>query len=259
MKRPILMLYGVITYAMFNASFIYLAGFLQQFAVPKAINDGAVVSVYSALAINLGLVFLFGFFHSVMARERFKQWWTQYVPVEAERTTYVLQSALFLSLAMWQWQPMPEVIWHVEGLMAYAIVGFFLQGLAILLTSTFLIDHFELFGLKQVFFASTDREVPNPTFKTPFLYKIVRHPMQLGVFITVFATPHMTVGHLVFASAMTAYILVGLYFEERSLVREFGDVYRDYQRTTPMLLPRIRARHSAFFDLAPAISSVKKS
>ena len=259
MKRPILMIYGIATYALFNASFLYLAGFLQEFAVPKAINDGTLVPVYEALAINIGLVFLFGFFHSLMAREHFKQWWTQYVPVEAERTTYVLQSALFLGLAMWQWQPMPEVIWHVEGIFAYGMIGLFFVGMATLLTSTFLIDHFELFGLKQVWFASSHRDIPEPTFKTPLLYKIVRHPMQLGVVITVFATPHMTVGHLVFASAMTVYVVIGLYFEERSLVREFGDVYREYQRTTPMLFPGIGPRSTAFSELSPAISGKRGS
>lgn len=259
MKRPILMLYGIVTYALFNASFLYLAGFLQEFAVPKAINDGVLIPAYQALAINAGLVFLFGFFHSLMARQSFKDWWTQYVPVEAERSTYVLQSALFLGLAMWQWQPMPVTIWLVEGIYAYGFIALFVIGVTILLTSTFLIDHFELFGLKQVWFASSNRDVPDPTFKTPMLYKFVRHPMQLGVVITVFATPHMTVGHLVFASAMTIYIVIGLYFEERSLVAEFGDVYRQYQKTTPMLLPRVLPRRSGRSGMTPEISGARES
>lgn len=246
MKRPFLLLYGLAAYTLFNASFIYLAGFLQDVGVPKAINDGEQVHTALALVINIGLIFLFGFFHSLMARQGFKDWWTQYVPVDAERSTYVLQSALFLVLAMWQWRPMPEIIWQLEGLSATAAVVLFGTGMAILLTSTFLIDHFELFGLKQVWYANTNRTPPQTTFKTPLLYQWVRHPMQLGVLITVFATPMMTLGHLVFATSMAVYILIGLYFEERSLVREFGDTYRQYQRTTPMLIPRMPSAFSAF-------------
>ena len=239
MKRPFLIAYGLLAYALFNASFFYLAGFLQDFGVPKAINDGVQTATGLALSINVGLVFLFGFFHSLMARDSFKQRWTRIVPVDAERSTYVLQSALFLALAMWQWRPMPQVLWHVEGTLALALVGLFCVGVAVLLISTFLIDHFELFGLKQVWFAGAGRQMPAAEFKTPLLYRIVRHPMQLGVLITVFSTPHMTVGHLVFAASMAAYVLIGLWFEERSLVREFGTAYEDYQRTTPMLLPRL--------------------
>lgn len=242
MKRPFLVLYGFSAYALFNASFVYLAGFLQSIGVPKAINDGLMVSATEALLINLTLVFLFGFFHSLMARESFKRWWTRYIPKEAERSTYVVQSALFLILAMWQWRPMPQVIWELDGLFATVMMLLFGMGIAILLMSTFLIDHFELFGIKQVLNANTAKALPEPVFKTPMLYKFVRHPMQLGVLITVFATPVMTVGHLVFAGAMAAYILVGLYFEERSLCREFGQTYRDYQQTTPMLLPRLWPR-----------------
>ena len=239
MKRPFLVLYGLSTYLLFNASFLYLVGFLQDFAVPKAINDGVVVPMPEALAVNLLLVFLFGFFHSLMARDGFKRWWTRVVPVEAERSTYVLQSAAFLFLAMWQWRPMPDVIWHVEGAAALALTGLFVAGVVILLTATFLIDHFELFGLKQVWFAGRNRPMPAAQFKEPLLYRVVRHPMQLGVLLTVFSTSHMTVGHLVFATLMGLYVLVGLYFEERALLREFGDVYRDYQRRVPMLIPRL--------------------
>ncbi len=242
MKRPILVLYGLLAYVAFNASFIYLAGFLQSFGVPKAVNDGVVVGWPEALAVNVFLVFLFGFFHSLMARDGFKRWWGRYVPVDAERSTYVVQSALFLSLAMWQWRPMPEVIWQLEGIAAMAMVGLFGLGVLVLLTSTFLIDHFELFGLKQVWFANAKRPLPTPEFKQPLLYRIVRHPMQLGVLITVYATPVMTVGHLVFASSMALYILIGLYFEERSLLREFGDDYRAYQQQTPMLIPGLPSK-----------------
>jgi protein-S-isoprenylcysteine O-methyltransferase Ste14 len=239
MKRPVLVLYGLLAYLLFNASFLYLGGFLQDFAVPKAVNDGTVVSTPQALAINLSLVFLFGFFHSLMARDGFKRWWTRFVPVAAERSTYVLQSALFLFLAMWQWHPMPHEIWLMDGLLAAAMTALFGAGILILLTSTFLIDHFELFGLKQVWFANKGLPMPRTEFTQPLLYRIVRHPMQLGVLITVFATPKMTVGHLVFAAAMGLYVLIGLYFEERALLRDFGDTYRDYQKSTPMLIPRL--------------------
>ena len=252
MKRPFLVFDGVAVYALFNASFIYLAGFLQDFGVPKAINDGALVPASEALLINLGLVFLFGFFHSLMARDGFKRWWTRFVPQEAERSTYVLQSALFLFLAMWQWRPMPDVIWHFDGLLAAAWVALFVVGVSVLLISTFLIDHFELFGIRQVLSASAGRRIPDPQFREPWLYRIVRHPMQLGVLITVFATPHMTVGHLVFASAMSVYVLIGLYFEERALLREFGDTYRDYQRRTPMLLPGFPPRGARAEERVPA-------
>lgn len=237
MKRPVLLIYGVVCYALFNVSFLYLGGFLLDLFVPKAINDGVATPLGQAIAINLGLVFLFGFFHSLMARQRFKAWWTRIVSPDAERSTYVLQSALFLSLAMWQWRPMPEVIWQVDGAAAVAAYAFFALGLGLVLLSTFLIDHFELFGLRQIWTANTGREMPQPVFRTPFLYRVVRHPMQLGVMILLFATPVMTAGHMLFAMAMTLYILIGLYFEERSLVREFGEVYLDYKRRVPMLLP----------------------
>ena len=247
MKRPVLILYGVLCYLAFNVSFLYMAGFLQGLFVPKSINDGVSGTVGTAVAINLTLIFLFGFFHSLMARERFKRWWTSIVSVEAERSTFVLQASLFLGLAMWQWRPMPETIWLVEGMGAFAFYGIFVLGIAFVMISTFLIDHFELFGLRQVWYANVDRGMPAPEFRTPMLYRVVRHPMQLGVIMALFATPHMTVGHLLFAGSMTLYVLIGLYFEERSLVREFGDAYRDYQRRVPMLfpLPKSGARPAA--------------
>lgn len=256
MKRPLLLAYGMTCYVLFNTSFLYMAGFLQEFAVPKAINDGTAISTGPALLVNLGLVFLFGFFHSLMARDSFKAWWTRIVPAEAERPTYVLQSALFLMIAMWFWQPMPGVIWQFEGIAAYGFIALFGIGMTLLLTSTFLIDHFELFGLKQVWFANAGQPMPQTEFKQPWLYRVVRHPMQLGVLITVYATPHFTVGHLVFASAMATYILIGLYFEERALVREFGDDYRQYQKDTPMLFPRLLPTSTT---IKPALNNGEQS
>jgi protein-S-isoprenylcysteine O-methyltransferase Ste14 len=239
MKRLILILYGLTAYALFNLSFVYLLGFLQDFAVPKGINDGETTSAIQALAINVFLVFLFGFFHSLMARDSFKRWWTKIIPESAERPTYVLQSAVFLAVAMFYWQPMPQVIWAIDGVWAVLTQVLFVLGVATLLTSTFLIDHFELFGLKQVWYASRDRKIPEPRFVQPLLYRIVRHPMQLGMITLLFATPLMTVGHLVFATSMTIYVLIGLYFEERALLRQFGDQYARYQEQVPMLIPRL--------------------
>lgn len=239
MNRLLLVAYGAIAYLCFNVAFVYMIGFLLDLFVPKAINDGASSPIALAIFINLGLVFLFGFFHSLMARESFKAWWTKLVPADAERSTYVLQSALFLGLAMWQWQAIPQTIWAFEGALAWAAYLVCALGVACVLTSTFLIDHFELFGLRQVWAASTRRPMPQPKFVTPFLYRFVRHPMQLGVVMVLFGTPHMTLGHLVFATSMTLYILIGLWFEERALLREFGDAYRAYQRHVPMLVPRL--------------------
>ena len=239
MKRLSLVAYGAVAYVLFNVAFVYMIGFLLDLGVPKAVNDGAAVPIALAVLINVGLIFLFGFFHSLMAREKFKAWWTKIIPEDAERSTYVLQSALFLGLAMWQWQPIPITIWAVDGgLMgiAYAICAL---GVVLVLTSTFLIDHFELFGLRQIWSASTNRPMPKPKFVTPSLYRFVRHPMQLGMVLLVFGTPVLTVGHLIFAALMTLYIFIGLWFEERSLVREFGNKYRTYRQHVPMLIPRL--------------------
>jgi protein-S-isoprenylcysteine O-methyltransferase Ste14 len=242
MKRFYLVLYGLAAYTLFNLSFVYLLGFLQGFGVPKGVNDGAVVGELQALGINLSLILLFGFFHSLMARDSFKHWWTRIVSKDAERPTYVLQSAVFLLIAMIHWQPMPQVIWHFEGIGEIAVLALFLVGVITLLISTFLIDHFELFGLKQVWYASREKNLPDDDFVQPWLYRIVRHPMQLGMVILLFSTPLMTVGHLVFATAMTVYILIGLFFEERALLRRFGERYALYQRQVPMLVPGLKFR-----------------
>lgn len=239
MKRPILILYGLTAYILFNIVFVYMIGFLLDLPIAKTINSGIPGPVATAVAVNLGLVFLFGFFHSLMARERFKTWWTTIVSPDAERSTYVLQSALFLGLALWQWQPIPATIWQFDGVFSWLAYVIFGIGVMMVLISTFLIDHFELFGLRQIWSASKDRALPKPQFRTPALYRFVRHPMQLGVILVFFGTPHMTVGHLLFASAMTVYVLIGLWFEERSLVREFGETYRSYQKMVPMLIPRL--------------------
>ncbi len=242
MSRIATMTYSLISYALFNAVFLYLAAFLLEIGVPKTINSGTVWHWVSAVIIDLGLIALFGATHSIMARDWFKRWLTRYVPDVAERSTYVLQASLFLALTIWQWQPMPQAIWHVEGNAALVFYAAFGIGAILLLWSTFLIDHFELFGLRQAWYYVRGLAMPEPEFRTPALYRVVRHPMQLGVMIMFLATPHMTVGHLLFAGSMIGYIFIGLYFEERSLVRIFGDEYRAYQARVPMLIPTIRFR-----------------
>lgn len=237
MKRPALLIYGLLAYTLFNVTFVYFAGFLLGIGVPKGINDGVSAGATVAVAINIGLVFLFGFFHSLMAREKFKRWWIRIVSPEAERSTYVLQASLFLALLMWQWRPIPTTLWQTEGMLIWPIYGVFALGVILVLLSTFLINHFELFGLQQVWFAQSNRPLPPPKFVTPSLYQIVRHPMQLGVLLVLFATPLMSIGHLLLAASMTLYVMIGLYFEERSLVRLFGNGYRQYQQQVPMLFP----------------------
>ncbi|MDX8346953.1 NnrU family protein [Cognatiyoonia sp. IB215446] len=244
MKRFIVFAYGITAYLLFLAVFSYLAGFLLNLLVPKAINtaDGAQTSLGASVTINLLLIATFGFFHSLLARDHVKAVLLKVLPAAAERSTYVVQSSLCLALAMWQWQALPGTIWHIDGFAAVmAYVGFAI-GASLVLWSTFLIDHFELFGLRQIWTHMRNAPMPQPEFRTPALYKIVRHPMQLGVIVLLFATPHMTWGHLLFAGAMTAYIFVGLYFEERALLRTFGDRYATYQRNVPMLFPMLKPR-----------------
>lgn len=232
--------YGIIAYLLFQIVFLYLAAFLLGIA-PKSINDLGVASVdHTALAIgiNLALIALFGFLHSLLARESIKRRITMIIPAAAERSTYVVQSSLCLALLMWQWQPLTGTIWLVEGFTAVLFFAMFGIGAALVLWSTFLIDHFELFGLRQIWTFLKSKPMPEPEFKTPALYRIVRHPMQLGVVVLMFSTPHMTTGHLLLASAMTGYIFIGLYFEERALVRLFGDRYLAYQAQVPLLFPK---------------------
>jgi protein-S-isoprenylcysteine O-methyltransferase Ste14 len=206
--------------------------------VPKTIDSGAVAPLAEALVVNLLLMSLFAVQHSAMARPAFKQWWTQYVPKSVERSTYVLFTCIALILLFWQWRPIPTVVWHVaDPAAAYAIIGLSFVGWLLVLTSTFLINHFELFGLHQVANNLAGRDMPPPQFKTPVLYKVVRHPIYLGFIIAFWAAPTMTVGHLLFAAVTTAYIFVGIWLEERDLVALFGDEYRRYRQRVSMLVP----------------------
>jgi protein-S-isoprenylcysteine O-methyltransferase Ste14 len=206
--------------------------------VPKTIDTGTDSSAAEAVVINVLLMALFAVQHSVMARQGFKAWWTQYVPKPVERSTYVLLASLSLLLLFWQWRPLPAIIWDVQDPdLAVTIVTLSFAGWVLVLTSTFLINHFELFGLRQVTNHLVDKELPPPRFRTPLFYKFVRHPLYLGFIIAFWAAPTMTVGHLLFAVVTTLYILLGIALEERDLVALFGDEYRQYRQRVSMLIP----------------------
>ena len=230
--------YGAIAYLTFFGTILYAIGFTSGLAVPKDIDDGLSGSTVEALIINLALLTVFALQHSIMARKPFKRWWTQFVPAAVERSTYVLLSSLILIGLFWLWRPIPAIVWNVgEPTLAMALTGLCLFGWALVFLSTFLINHFELFGLQQVIHNLAGRSAAEPKFRTPFLYKLVRHPLYLGFIIAFWATPTMTVGHLLFAGVTTAYILVAIMLEERDLVDVFGDEYKRYRQRVAMLLP----------------------
>src|ERR1700683_595844 len=238
MGRFIAFLYGLAAYAVFFVTFLYAIGFVEGMVVPKAIDTGAAVGTAEALVVNLVLMSIFAIQHSVMARRQFKDWWTQYVPHSVERSTYVLAASLALILLFWQWRPMPSVVWQVSNQqIAMAMIALSFAGWLLVLASTLMINHFELFGLHQVVNNLTGRDMPAVRFKTPMFYNFVRHPIYLGFIIAFWAAPTMTVGHLLFAAVTTAYIIVGIQLEERDLIDIFGDQYRSYKSRVAMLVP----------------------
>ncbi len=219
-------------------TFLYTIGFVGNLIVPKTIDSGPVGPVTTAFIVNLILLSLFAVQHSVMARPGFKKWWTQFVPRPVERSTYVLFTNLILILLFWQWRPMADVVWQFENTAGrFVLIGLFWIGWGIVLLSTFMIDHFDLFGLRQVYLHLRGLEYTPGEFKTTALYRYVRHPIMLGFVIAFWATPEMTQGHLLFAIATTGYILIGIQFEERDLRTSLGQRYNEYSRQVSMLIP----------------------
>jgi len=238
--RTAILAYGVAVYALFLVVFLYLIGFVTGVWVPRAIDGTVTLPWVGAVSINAALVGLFAVQHTIMARPAFKKWWTQIIPAAAERSTFVLTTCLILMLLFWQWQPLPGVVWHIESSWGRGILlALSLGGFGIVLISSFLIDHFALFGLRQVWTHFRSTEMPAADFTQRGLYRHVRHPLMTGFLIAFWATPDMTVTRLCFALFFTAYIFKGTRIEERDLVNEIGPAYDAYRRSTPMLLPRL--------------------
>lgn len=255
MKRLLAMIYGAVVYGFFFATFCYAIGFVGNVAVPKSIDTGTTSSLALAVVINLLLLNLFAAQHSIMARPAFKRWWTRFVPKPVERATFVLFASLVLALLLWQWQPIATPVWQVTNPVGAGVLqGVFLLGWTTVLVSTFLINHFELFGLAQVYAFFRGKQLPAPRFHTPALYRWVRHPIYLGFLLAFWATPSMTAGHLLFAIGTTGYILLGIFLEERDLIAEFGDQYRRYRASVGMLLPWPRGQAPASGNDAAAVT-----
>jgi len=239
MSRIATFVYGVLCYALFLVAFVYAIGFIGGFVTPTLLDGPAQRPLGAALTVDVALLLAFALQHSIMARPAFKRWWTGIVPEAAERSTYVLASSIALGALFALWEPIGGVVWQTEGAVRTTVTAIYLLGWALLLYVTFLIDHFDLFGLKQVWRKLTGKEYRPPQFYTPSLYKLVRHPLYIGWLTIFWAAPTMTVSHLLFALVTTAYILFAIRLEERDLVDAFGADYLAYRTRTPMLVPRL--------------------
>lgn len=230
--------YGLLAYAAFLVAFLGAVGFVADVVVPKGINSGTPGPASLAILVNLGLLGAFAVQHTIMARPWFKKRWTTIIPKPIERSTYVLVASLLLLLMYWQWRPMPQLFWHFDnGILRFVLHALSALGWCVVLYASFLIDHFDLFGLRQVYLHLRGRPYTHRSFVTPALYRLVRNPLMLGFIIAFWSTPDMTQGHLLFAIATTGYILVGIYFEERDIAHILGEQYLAYRRVTPMLFP----------------------
>ena len=246
MRRFLVLLYGALAYGAFLATFLYAIGFVTGVVVPKTLNSGADGPLGSSILINVLLLGLFAVQHMVMARPWFKARWTKIIPKPIERSTFVLATCVVLGLIYWQWRPMPATVWSVtEPAAQWVFRGLFVAGWLVVLYASLLIDHFDLFGMRQVFLHWRHREYRHPGFALPWLYRLVRNPLMLGFIIAVWATPTMTYGHLLFSAMITGYVFVGVAFEERDLARVLGEEYRRYRARTPMLFPWPRKTPSA--------------
>jgi protein-S-isoprenylcysteine O-methyltransferase Ste14 len=238
MAGLVAVLFGVVAYGVTLVAMLYLIGFTGNFIVPKSIDSGPAGPLLQSIIVDTLLIGLFAIQHSVMARQGFKRWWTRIVPPSVERSTYVLFASFALLLLYWQWQPIPAPVWTVDNpVTAGAIDAIFWLGWVVLVASTFLLNHFELFGLSQVFMRLFGKQPSEAKFRTPLLYRRVRHPIYLGILLAVWAAPVMTAGHLLFAVMITGYILIGIRLEESDLIQQFGDQYRRYRQHAAMLVP----------------------
>lgn len=255
MKKLLFIMYAMVCYLIFFLTFLYLIGFVENISqysfaqslsplFPKTLDFGeTTLPVFPAILIDIALIALFGIQHSVMARGGFKQKWTKFIPLPIERSTYVLFTVIVLAILFYFWQPATIPVWDVRDTSldnAFFIIS--LVGWGMVLVTTFLINHFDLFGLRQVYFYSQNKEIENLSFRTPGFYKMVRHPMYLSFLIAFWFAPLMTVGHLVFSIGMSVYILIGVYYEEKDLVKAFGDKYLNYRLALPKMIPFTKGR-----------------
>jgi protein-S-isoprenylcysteine O-methyltransferase Ste14 len=244
LRRSATLAYGIACYAIFFVTFLFLIGWMTNLAVPTTIDSGAAGNVAFAFLVNTALIALFGLQHSVMARPGFKALLTRVIPQPAERATYVLASSAAFIVLFAAWQPMPAVIWRSEGALAVALQAGALLGFGIVLVTTFLIDHFDLFGLRQVWLAFRGTPYTEKRFVTPGPYRWIRHPLYVGWMIAFWSAPVLTAGHALLAVGMTAYILVAIRYEERDLAAALGETYRRWREETPMFVPRLRRRRA---------------